>query len=71
PVYYITIERKNQYLFRIFLKFFLIFLIFYAIISSNKRINTVHWGNFTPLSDDFSFGDKETAVKIRGNSHYR
>ena len=48
--------RKNQYLFQIFLRFFWVFLDFFALLcynSLNKRINAVHWGAKASLSGVF------------------
>ena len=42
------------------------------IITIHKRINAVHRSNsLSGILQDGIFGDKETAVRIRGNSHYR
>ena len=43
-----------------------------VIIPIHKRINAVHRSNsLSGILQDGIFGDKETAVRIRGNSHYR
>ena len=36
----------------------------------SKRINAVHRDRRISLSGEDSLGDKEIAVKVRGNSHY-
>ena len=41
-----------------------------GIFIDNKRINANH-RCFCAVVERISFGDKEIAVKIRGNSHYR
>jgi len=63
-----------QYLFRIFLRFFRLFIDFFEFMCYNILKQKNKHGSsrvFYSVVGWLPFGDKEIAVQIRGNSHYR